>query len=106
MAQDNQPIPFRMNDANLLRMIREASADTSRVQFSKHSKQRMRQRKITPTQVYECLRNGQVSEPAHENIHGHWQCTLQRRHAGDDVRVAAAIMHDDHGRWVVVITVF
>jgi len=74
--------------------------------FTPHSKKRMRERKITPSQVYDCLRNGLVTEPAHTNLHGHWQCTLTRRNAGDDVRVAAALERLDDGNWIAVITVF
>ncbi len=99
-------IPFVLNDRNLLRLLRAAARDTSRVFMTSHAKQRMRQRKITPTQVYDCLRKGAITEPAHVNIHGHWQCTLMRRNAGDDVCVAAALERNDDGDWVAVITVF
>jgi hypothetical protein len=101
-----QPLPFKLNDANLQRLIREAAADTARVFLAPHARKRMRERKITQTQVYECLRRGTVSEPAHTNLHGNWQCTLTSRHAGDDVSVVAALERDDAGDWIVVITVF
>jgi hypothetical protein len=52
------------------------------------------------------LRNGMVSEPAHTNIQGNWQCTLTRRNAGDEVRVAAAIERAKDGDWVTVTTAF
>jgi hypothetical protein len=77
MGMPTEPIPLKLNDANLQRLIREAAADTARVYFPKHATQRMRERAITPTQVYECLRRGSVSEPAHMNLHGNWQCTLK-----------------------------
>jgi hypothetical protein len=47
-----------------------------------------------------------VSEPAHTNIQGNWQCTLTRRNAGDEVRVAAAIERAKDGDWVIVTTAF
>ena len=106
MGMPTQPTPLKLNDANLQRLIRDAASDTARVFFPKHAKQRMLERNITPTQVYQCLRRGSVSEPAHMNLHGNWQCTLKWRHAGDDVSVAAALERDDDGHWVVVITVF
>jgi hypothetical protein len=99
-------IPFALNDRNLLRLLRAAAGDTSRVFMTSHAKQRMRQRKITPTQVYDCLRKGVITEPAHVNIHGHWQCTLMRRNSGDEVCVAAALERNDDGDWVAVVTVF
>lgn len=82
MGMSTQPIALALNDDNLRRMIREAAADTARVFVTPHGRKRMKQRRITPTQVYDCLRSGSVCEPAHINLHGHWQCTLTRRHAG------------------------
>lgn len=87
-------------------MIREAAGDSARVFFTPHARKRMKQRKITPTQIYDCLRSGIICESAHVNIHGHWQCTLTRRHAGDEVTVAAALERDANGEWVAVITVY
>lgn len=101
------PNPYRssINDANLRRLIQEAVADTAKVFFTPHAKKRMRERKITPTQIYDCLRRGIVCEPAHLNIHGNWQCTMTRKHAGDDVTVAVAL-HREDGDWVAVVTVY
>ncbi|WP_322094580.1 DUF4258 domain-containing protein [Paraburkholderia bannensis] len=105
MGMPTQPTPFRLNDANLQRLIRETAQDTARVFMSPHAKRRMRERKITPTQVYDCLRRGSVFEP-HTNSKGHWQCTLMRRSAGDDITVVAVLERDEGGDWVVVVTVF
>ena len=52
MGMSTQPIVFALNDENLKRMIREAARDTARVFFTPHAKKRMKQRRITPTQVY------------------------------------------------------
>jgi hypothetical protein len=65
----------------------------------------MRERKITPTQVYECLRKGSISDHARANIKGNLQCTMTWRHAGDEVSVAAALERDGDGNWIAVITV-
>jgi hypothetical protein len=106
MGMPIQPIPIRLNDVNLRRLIREAAVDTARVFFTPHTKKRMRERKITPTQIHDCLRHGSVSEPAHTNAKGHWQCSLTRRHAGDEVTVVTVLERDENGDWVVVVTVF
>jgi hypothetical protein len=106
MGMNPVTIPFVLNDRNLLRLLRAAARETSRVFMTSHAKQRMRQRRITPTQVYDCLRKGVITEPAHVNIHGHWQCTLMRRNAGDEVCVAAALERNDNGDWIAVVTVF
>ena len=106
MSMPDEPTPFRLNDRSLRRLIRETAQDANRVFFTSHSKQRMRQRRIDADQVLDCLRNGVVSEPAHTNLHGNWQCTLTRLNAGDEISVAAALDRTEDGDWVIVITVF
>ncbi|MGH8811521.1 MAG: DUF4258 domain-containing protein [Advenella sp.] len=59
-----------MNDATVLRIIREIAKDTSRIFIVKHARQRMRERKISMSQVYMCIRKGHIVEPAHLTIHG------------------------------------
>ncbi len=100
------PVPLPLNDANMLRIIRELAQDTGNVFIEPHAKKRMRERHITRTQVYACLRLGVIDEHAHENIRGNWKCTLRHHHAGDLVRVTAAIEKDDSGGWIAVVTVF
>ncbi len=73
------PVPLPLNDANMLRIIRELAQDTGNVFIEPH---------------------------AHENIRGNWKCTLRHHHAGDLVRVTAAIEKDDSGGWIAVVTVF
>lgn len=90
----------------MLRIIRELSQDSGNVFYEPHAKKRMRERKITPTQILACLRKGVIDEPAHENIRGNWKCTLRHQHAGDLVRLVAAIEKDDGGDWIAVVTVF
>lgn len=100
------PIPIPINDANMLRIVRELSADTENVFIESHAKQRMKKRNITRTQIYACLRYGSIDEPAHENIRGNWKCTLRHQTAGDLVRVVVAIEKDEAGDWIAIVTVF
>ena len=100
------PTPLPLNDANMLRIVRELAQKSENVFIKKHAKQRMVQRGITLMQVLECLRKGVIDEPAHLSIQGDWKCTLRHQCAGDMVRVAAAIEKDDGGNWIAVITVF
>lgn len=99
-------LPFKMNDTNMLRIIREIAEDTSRVFILKHAKERMRQRKISQTQVYSCLRKGSIVEPAHLSIYGDWKCTMQYRYAGDEINVSVALEREENGDYLAVITVF
>ena len=100
------PTPLPLNDANMLRVIRRLAKDTGNIFILPHAKKRMKQRKITQTQVYACLRLGVIYESAHSGIKGDWKCTLQHLHAGDEIRVAAAIESGGQGKWIAVITVF
>lgn len=94
-----------MNDQTLRKRIAQVVADSSRMLPSPHAIKRMRWRKILPTQVLQVLRKGYIVEHAHQNIKGNWQCTLELLVAGDLIRVAAALVNDSKGEWVVVITV-
>jgi len=101
-----EPIPFKISDASFLRIIRQLAQDSGNVYFEAHARKRMRQRKITNSQVLACLRQGHICEPAHQDIRGRWKCTLQYRWAGDEVHVATALERDEDGEWVAVVTVF
>jgi len=102
----SEPLPFRLNDTNMLRLIRQIAADSGSVYFAAHAMKRMKERRITRSQVMACLRNGTIDEPAHTNIKGNLQCTLRHRHAGDLVKAAVAVEKEESGNWIVVITVF
>jgi len=101
-----EPIPFELNDAALLRIIRKLAQDSANIFLSRHAVQRMRQRRITRAQIEYCLRNGSIDEAAHRNIRGNWQCRMQCVHAGDWIRVAVALQKDEAKDWIAVITVF
>ena len=99
------PLPFILNDANFLKRLRLAAADTSRIVAMPHAVKRMRQRKVSLNQVVECLRKGTVSEPAHLTPYGDWKATVTYRIGGDTVSVAAVLEMKDNGDYCIVITV-
>ncbi len=101
-----KPVQMPLNDANMLRIVRKLAQDTANVFIEPHARKRMRERRITRTQVYACLRSGVIDEAAHENIRGNWKCTLRHHHAGDLVRVTAVVQRDENGDWIAVVTVF
>lgn len=99
------PLPFILNDANFLKRLRLAAADTLRIVTMPHAVKRMRQRKVTLNQVVECLRKGMVSEPAHLTSYGDWKATVSHRCGGDSVSVAVVLEMKDNGDYCIVITV-
>jgi len=90
----------------MLRIIREIAEDTARVMFSRHAKDRMKERGFTSRQVYACLRRGVIYEPVHQDVRGDHKCTLRHLCAGDDVRVAVALKRNSRSEWIAVLTVF
>ncbi len=98
-----EPVSLRMNDASALKLLREIAADSARVIFTHHARQRMRQRKVSPVQVIACPQRGVVREPVALDLHGNWKLTVSHRVAGKDLDVAVAI---DVPNRAIVITVF
>ena len=95
-----------MNDQTLRRRIALAvETDSSRMILPLHAKKQMRKRRVTDRQVLHVLRKGHVIEPAHRNIYGNWQCTLEALIAGDRIKVPAALVVEPQGDFVVVVTV-
>lgn len=107
MTSNFDPIPLNLTSQAALRIIQAAAADSARVFLTHHAKQRMKERKITLTQILDCLRRGRISEPPHRDIHGNWKCNVSRFHAGEDVTVSVGIKRDEQtGDFLIVITVF
>jgi hypothetical protein len=98
-------VPFEMNDENLRKKIAQVASVSGRVFIVGHAKTQMLRRRVNRRQVDDVLKKGRVVEPAHRNIHGNWQCTLEYLTSGDRVKVAAALETDSSGESVVVITV-
>ena len=83
MKQAAIPLPFALNDANFLKRLRSAAADSAHVLVMPHAKKRMRERKISMVQILACLKKGTISEPAHLTQFGDWKATVTHRAAGD-----------------------
>lgn len=98
-----KPVPMPMNDATAVKLLREIAGDSANVVFVIHARKRMRERKVTPVQVMECLRSGFVSEPVAIDLHGNWKLTMTHRVAGVELNVGVAI---EVPRRAIVITVF
>jgi Domain of unknown function (DUF4258) len=95
-----------MTDEGLRRQIAALAADSSNVVLIEHAKEQMLARQVTLAQVLEVLSKGAVVEPAHQHLRTNdWRCTLERRVAGDLVRVVCAVHHKATGEVVVVVTV-
>ena len=85
-------------------LIRFLAEDDSKVYFSDHAMNRMKERGITTLEVISCLKNGLVIEQPHNDVHGNWRCTLQHNVSGDKVNAVAAV--DEDKLIIIVITSF
>ena len=102
---ESNVVPLGMNDENLRRRIAELARNSIKVFFTHHALKQMRRRRVLRSQVLHVLCKGRVTEHAHRNIHGNWQCTLEDTIAGDRIKVAAALETDSDEGPVIVITV-
>lgn len=95
-------IPLKLTPHLALKQIRQIASDSGNIIIVKHAKVRQRQRKITRPQIEACLRKGTVEEGPFLNAHGHWQVTLFRHAAGEELHCVVAI--DWPSKAIVVTT--
>lgn len=72
------PMP---NNAEWLKLIREAAVDSGRVNITHHARQRMSERQVSLREVLNCLRTGTFSEPPVDSLKhpGHLECRICQR---------------------------
>lgn len=88
----------------LSRHIREVARDTSRVVLSHHAKSQMKRRRISVTEVYECLRSGRIElRPEPNPGKGSLECRMERYVAGCECKVVVALDDDDPDLLVVTV---
>ena len=90
----------RMDRPSFLRRLRELAATSGNIFIVRHARQRMVERGYTDEDVVRVLSKGMIDEGPFLNGRGNWQATIYRMHAGQEIRVAAAL---ESG--IVVITV-
>ena len=89
-----------------LRIIKGLAESSENIFVGKHAEKRMRERKITRTQVMRCLQKGHITEGPARSIKGNWEFKMEVFSAGEPVAVVAALDHDENGNYIVVITVY
>jgi len=100
-------INMRLGTTNARIRIAEVVKTSGKVFFSRHARERGRQRNVTRRQVLRCLVHGAfIEEPRWDNQHNNYQFTMRTVDAGDVINVVGALQKNDAGDYVVVITVF
>ena len=93
MNSNIQSLPLVLNDANFLEKLRAVLISHSPY-LTDHAKVRMRERKVSSKQVYECIAKGTIEESAHFTKFGEWSATIGYFTGGDYIKVAAAISYN------------
>jgi hypothetical protein len=105
------PIPFvrpirwgRVRADEAEKIVRERVKDTSKVVFSAHAFDRIRERSITQEDAYVILETGYVDGMPIKNGLGDWECIVTRRMAGSrKAGVVTIIFRDDDTLFVKTV---
>lgn len=95
----------RKSKAQLAKHIRTVAKNTIAVVITTHAKTRMKQRKVTSQEVFECLQQGQiVREPEGNEDKGSLECLMERYVCGRHLGIIVALCDEDPD--LVVVTLF
>ncbi len=97
-------IPYPLTRPKALEIIREIAGVSARQFYTRHAKERMRERGFSTTDVTACLQNGRISEGPFQAVNGNWQFTMNWFRSGARIQVVAALDTDDEGNYLIVIT--
>jgi hypothetical protein len=91
--------------AQLSKHIRTVAKNTISVVITDHAKVRMRQRKVSSQEVYECLQHGQIlREPEGNEEKGSLECLMERYVCGRQLGIIVALCDEDPD--LIVVTIF
>ena len=95
---------FKLSMAQLEKHIRALAMDEANVTVSSHARQRMVERDIQPIELFECLRNGRIRQPAEPNLAlGSLECRMECFVDGRTVIACVAVSDDYAGTIVVTV---
>ena len=92
-GQSSVVTTFRLTANEAKRRIHQTATRTEHVIFGDHALERMEERGITDAQVYEVLRNGDVTEPPALTQLGEWKCKIVKQlRGGREIGVLTIIL--------------
>jgi hypothetical protein len=94
------PLPLTRHSA--IKLLREAARQSGRIVFLDHAVKRMRERRITRSQVARVLATGSLTEGPVQDPRGRWSARVEGRAEGRPLGVAVGF----EAPGVVVITAF
>ncbi|PPU94883.1 DUF4258 domain-containing protein [Xanthomonas albilineans] len=97
-------VAFRLTDAAAKRLMSKIADNSANVIFTEHAVKQMKKRKITRTQVIDCLKKGRIVESPFLDRYGMWKVTVERYSCGETIGCGVAI--DNSRIRNIVITAF
>lgn len=95
----------KLTNRQIASHIKAVAKDSAKVFLTAHAKKRMKDRKITVSLVYECLRSGRiVQEPEPNLAKGSLECRMEHYCAGKNCCVVVALCDEDPD--LICVTVF
>lgn len=95
---------LNLNEAR--KKLKEFAKDTSRIKFTKHAKERMKERNISTKQILCCFEHGDITEGPYPNTRGDCKLNVSVRTAGEYITTSVAIKESENGDFSVVVTTF
>ena len=95
-------IPFPKVGRWVVKRVHAIAGDTDKIRWTKHARERIREREITSRQVLEVLRRGRGVGPA-QREEGEWKIILEKPQAGREIRVVVTMEGHDE---LTVVTVW
>lgn len=106
MAEPGNVVLMALTAAMARRLLDTITQDSSRIDFTTHARDRMRERGFTTSQVLCCLKHGRIVEGPARDVKGNWKLNIQGLSAGDVLTCVVALDHDQRGDHAIVVTVF
>lgn len=95
----------RKSKAQLAKHIRTIAKNTASIFLTDHAKKRMRERKVSTEEVFQCLQMGTIDrEPEGNQEKGSLQCLMERYVAGRQLGIIVALCDEDPD--AIVVTIF
>jgi hypothetical protein len=95
----------RKSKAQLAKHIRKIAKDTASIVLTDHARLRMRQRKVSAPEVFECLQLGAIDRVPEANEEmGSLECLMERYVSGRQLGIIVALCDEDPD--AIVVTIF
>jgi hypothetical protein len=97
---------LRLTKERAAAILQECADVTWRVNFTEHLLLRMDERRISTTQVLNCLKHGAIVRGPKKDVSGDWKCTVEWITAGTKLYVGVAIDLHQEPTVTIVLTAY